>query len=636
MKKDLHILMLEDSEFDADLNKAQLQLLEEYNCIITCVANKESYLNALDSPLPDIVISDFNLPQYNGLQALNDLKAKNLFIPFIFVTGTLNEETAADTIKAGAWDYVVKDRLFRLPLAIKSVLKLKEEKINTLKAMEQNKMLSMALEQSPVHIVITNPAGITEYVNTRFTEVTGYSPDEVIGHFHSLGNDCDHQKIVEYLKKGNIWRTETKNIRKNNTEYWEYVSIAPLKNEEDEITHLIYIKEDVTQRKKMEQTLIQALEKAEQSDKLKEAFLQNLSHEIRTPLNAIVGFSNLLKEDNLPYATQCEYTDIINQSSNQLLSIVSDILTISRIQTGLETLTINALVVNDFMENLKRIFALHAEAKNLEFKVKKGSDDPTLAIYTDEIKLSQIISNLLQNAIKFTHQGKVEFGYEIAHDFITFFVKDTGIGIAKENHAPIFERFRQADTTISTNYGGTGLGLSISRSFAEMMGGKIYLESELGKGSIFYLSLPYQKVKFDKKPIPESVVVLKGNSQAILVAEDEEYNYLLIEALLEMKDFRVIHAWNGKEALALYQEHPEIVLILMDIKMPVMDGQTAMNEIRKMNPGIPIIAQTAYSFEQEKQNILESGFDEYIPKPIKKEELWEKIQKFIPLKGAKN
>src|SRR6266542_371398 len=179
-KRDLHILMLEDDPMDAELNRAQLLLLDEYNCIVEWVLDRESYLKGLKN-CPDLILSDFSLPQYNGLEALKDLKEQSLIIPFIFVTGTINEETAVDTIKAGAWDYVVKDRLFRLPLAIRNVLKLKEERINTNKVEQLNRKLSMAVEQSPVHIIITNIQGKIEYINTRFTEVTGFTQDEVIG-----------------------------------------------------------------------------------------------------------------------------------------------------------------------------------------------------------------------------------------------------------------------------------------------------------------------------------------------------------------------------------------------------------------------------------------------------------------------
>ncbi len=632
-KTDLYILMLEDDPMDADLNRAQLLLLEEYNCIIDWVTDKESYLKALHT-CPDLVLSDYSLPQYNGLEALKDLNDQKLLIPFIFVTGTINEETAADTIKAGAWDYVVKDRLFRLPLAIRSVLKLKKEKVNTLKAEALNRKLSMAVEQSPAHIIITDFNGRIEYVNTRFTEVTGYLPGEVIGKDPRVfipGEYIDENFSLfwDNLKAGQSWRGEAQSRRKDGTYFWESISISPLKDENGEITHFVTIKEDVTQRKLMEQKIITALDQAERSDKLKEVFLQNLSHEIRTPLNAIVGFSSLLNENDIDAQLQKEYKTIVMQSSQQLLSIVSDILTVSKIQTGQEELIIKPCSVNNIMDSLKVLFQQRVEAKGLAFNLKSGLDDSMPFILTDETKLVQILTNLLNNALKFTHQGFIELGCWIEGESVNFYVKDTGIGIAGEYHESIFERFRQADNSITASYGGTGLGLSISKSFAEMLGGVITVKSRLGHGATFTLSIPYKCAEITyKEKVPEKPPVANKKT-TILVAEDEEFNYQLIEAFLAGHGYVLLKARNGKEAIDVCQRHPEISLILMDIKMPEMDGQTALSEIRKFNADVPAIAQTAYSLEHEKQQFLANGFNDYISKPLKREVLLEKIHNLL-------
>jgi PAS domain S-box-containing protein len=630
MKTDLHILMLEDEVLDAELNKAQLQLLDEYNCIVLWVTGKEAFLEALHTYVPDIVLSDYNLPQYNGIEALNDLYRINPLIPFIFVTGTINEETAAGTIKAGAWDYVVKDRLFRLPLAIRSVLKLKSERVNTAKAEEQNRKLSQAVEQSPAHIVIINIERNIEYVNARFIEVTGFLQEEVIGKdpcniIPGKYNEDYLSDIWDILKSGFSWRGEAQNIKKDGSVFWESISISSIKNEKGEITHFVAVKEDITQRKKMEQDLIEARDRAQRSDNLKEAFLHNLSHEIRTPLNAIVGFSSLLNDRNINSEKTTEYSLIIQNSSNQLLSIVSDVLTISRIQTGQEIVIFNPININELYESLYTVLKLKASAKNLVLKLNIDKNLPDLFVLSDETKLTQILVNFINNAIKFTNEGSIEFGYYLDNKEIKFYVKDTGIGIEKHNQQHIFERFRQADNSISVNYGGTGLGLSISRSYAEMLKGTISVESEAGKGSTFTLTLPFErsKTKFQEKV--EEININNGQKQTVLVAEDEEFNFMLIETLLNDKNYIVIHAHNGKEAVELCNKQPNISLILMDIKMPEMDGSTAMLEIRKFRPNLPIIAQTAYALEQEKQHFLETGFDDYLPKPIKKEDLWEKV-----------
>jgi PAS domain S-box-containing protein len=496
-KTKLKILMLEDDSLDLELNKAQLQLLDEYDCHVLWVKDRLSYLSAIQNFAPDIILSDYNLPQYNGLNALVDLQKLNLVIPFIFVTGTLNEETAASTIKNGAWDYVVKDRLFRLPLAIRSALHLKDERIMTAKTQEQNRILSMSLEQSPVHVIISNIDGTIEYVNNRFTEVTGYTSDEVIGQnmrLHVPGVETINiwGNIWNTIKQGNKWRGETESIKRNGDHFWESVSISPLKNEEGKITHYITVKEDITHRKKIEQEVREALDRAERSDRLKEAFLQNLSHEIRTPMNAIVGFSGLLTEPSNDIEIIQEYAQIIQNSSAKLLSIVTDILTIARIQTGQERVITRPVYVNEIIDKLYADFITLAENKKLLLVAQKDTSNPMPVIITDETKLTQILSNLLQNAIKFTNTGLVEIGYSLHDNLITFYVKDTGIGIPTEAMDLIFERFRQADPSQSVTYGGTGLGLSICKSYATMLGGQIKVESEANKGSTFFLTLPYQ------------------------------------------------------------------------------------------------------------------------------------------------
>jgi PAS domain S-box-containing protein len=632
-KTDLLILMLEDDALDADLNKSQLQVLEEYNCIIHWVKTKNAYLEALETTSPDIIISDYNLPQYNGIEALADLRKCNLLTPFIFVTGTLNEETAADTIKAGAWDYVVKDRLFRLPLAIRGALQLKKERQDALQAQELNRKLSMAIEQSPAHIIISNIHGITEYVNARYSEVTGYFVDEVIGvktrifDPEKIGQER-FDAIWQSINNGNMWRGEFLNAKKDGTTFWESVSISPLKNETGEITHFVSIKEDITSRKQMEEELIKALNKAEQSDKLKEAFLQNLSHEIRTPLNAIVGFSGLLHDPDTTPEQLHEFTSIILNSSNQLLSIVSDILTIARIQTGQEIIVIKPVAINGLLSHLASIFGPRANDKGLTLTIHPGSHQQEIELLTDDTKLTQILSNLLSNAIKFTIRGSVELGYLIKGDIIEFYVKDTGIGIAPESHKIIFERFRQAEASISSNFGGTGLGLSISKSFAEMLHGDIHVKSEKDIGSVFYLKLPF-KTSTEHHEKQATSLTLPHQNFKILIAEDELFNFLLIQAYLNEKNITLLRAQNGKEAIEMCHQQNDIDLILMDIKMPEMDGLTALGEIRKFRFNLPIIAQTAYALEHEKKNLLDNGFDDYIAKPIKKDELMQVIQKFI-------
>jgi PAS domain S-box-containing protein len=634
-KSDLRILMLEDEPLDAELNRAQLQLLDEYNCIVQVVGDKASYIRALETTNPDIILSDYNLPQYNGLEALNDLISRNLLIPFIFVTGTLNEEIAAGTIKAGAWDYIVKDRLFRLPLAIRSVLKLKEQRLASSLVEDKISRLLAAIDQTTAQIIVTNPSGIIEYANKKFTEISGHKAEEVIGLPTSAltPDPVDYHSFTDAegrLSRGEVIRGEVRRINSDGTECWELISITPIRNSTGEITNYVTVKEDITQQKMLEQQLIEARDKAELSDKLKDAFLQNLSHEIRTPLNAIVGFSELLHIDTEKISESMKkYTSIICSSSKQLLSIVSDVLTMASIQTGQEIAFFAPVDINKMMGHLYEIFLPAAGNKNLTFLVSKVTDNGPFFINTDEIKLNQILVNLLNNAIKFTHQGSVEMIGRTKGNTIEILVRDTGIGIPKESQDIIFERFRQAKRSIHYDYGGTGLGLSISRSFAHMIGGEITVESEPDKGSTFCLNLPW--IRPEDRSLKEKTerVTLTDKNITILVAEDEINNFLLLKAILKKASVTLIHSINGEEAVRVCLNNPSVDLVIMDIKMPVMDGIQAFREIRKIRKDLPVIAQTAYALEREKQEFLNMGFDAYIAKPIIKDHLVSIINSFF-------
>lgn len=636
---DLHILMLEDEPLDAELNIAQLSMLEEYNCIVDLVEDRASYINALENSSPDIIISDYNLPQYTGLEALRDLKSRNLLIPFIFVTGSLSEEIAAGAMQAGAWDYVVKDRLFRLPLAVRSTLKLKEEKILAAAAEEKVNRLITAIEQTSAQIIVSDKTGTILYVNKKFTEMTGLDSDAVIGKdamsIQAIKDDIEKMSVtVDKLINGEVYRGEVMNKKKDDTLVWESVSITPIVNSENNVTSFVAVKEDITPRKQMEGQIIEARDKAEKSDRLKDAFLQNLSHEIRTPLNAIVGFSDLLNRSNTVTADVIkEYTGIINESSHQLLSIVTDILTIASIQTGQEKLNIKPVDINKLFSQLKEMFCPLAEARNLNISFPPLNSTKNNTLFTDEKKLTQILSNLINNAIKFTHDGSVSVKCQVINNIIEFHVIDTGIGIEKEAQNVIFDRFRQADDTIHIQYGGTGLGLSISKSYAQMLGGDITVESEPEKGSKFVLSLPFSNEITSDISTTTNVFLADDNNVTIMIAEDEINNFILLKTYLKSPNTTILYAENGYEALKLCESNPDIDLVLMDIKMPIMDGVTAFEKIRAIRTNLPIIAQTAYSLKEEKRQFAEVGFDGYIEKPINKEELLSLIKNCINKKG---
>jgi len=462
-------------------------------------------------------------------------------------------------------------------------------------------------------------------VNKAFEQVTGLEASHIVGKtVKEILPDLEQTWIENYGKVALTGKAlHFENYSQEFEKYFNVIAYSPERN------YFAVVFTDVTLNKIYQKELIAAKERAEESDKLKTAFLQNMSHEIRTPMNAIMGFSGMLGKPTLSPEKRQSFTKIIQSSSQQLLSIVNDILTISSIETKQEKLTIEKVCINDVLVELLAIFSAQSQNQNVSLFVKQQLSDRDSTVTTDKTKVTQILTNLLSNALKFTHAGQIEFGYTLdeSESYLKFYVKDTGVGINRELQEKIFERFRQADITISKKYGGTGLGLSISKGFIQLLNGKIWVESEPNQGACFFFTIPYQ-------PINESVVEdkLKKHPQhhSILIAEDEEYNYLFIEELLIETGYRLIHAKNGEEALSLFKENDSICLVLMDIKMPIMDGYTCTKLIKEQNSQIPVIAQSAYALAHEIKKYRDI-FDDYITKPIQKEELFKKINQYIPI-----
>ncbi len=386
------------------------------------------------------------------------------------------------------------------------------------------------------------------------------------------------------------------------------------------------------QRKKAEQEIRDALAKAEESDRLKTAFLNNMSHEIRTPLNGILGFTSLLDDPDTTAEDQKYFYRIINQNGEQLLSIINDIISIATIEAGQEKVRETNTNVNDILQMLYEQFKLQSSGKQLMLNYRTFLKNDAAVIKTDETKLRQVLTNLIGNALKFTDQGMVEFGCSHEGAMLKFFVTDTGIGIPAEMHRIIFDRFRQASDNPRKEYGGNGLGLAISKAYVELLGGNIWLESTPGKGTTFWFTIPYtniQKNRLPKVPAGIRLSEANGKGRTLLVAEDVYANYQLLEAVLKKMNFGVIHVENGKEAVEACKNHPEIDLVLMDMKMPEMDGYEATGLIKKLRPGLPVIAVTAYALSGDKEKALKAGCDEYISKPVKAGTLVEMLNRFL-------
>ncbi len=365
--------------------------------------------------------------------------------------------------------------------------------------------------------------------------------------------------------------------------------------------------------------LILAKEKAEESDKLKTEFLQNLSHEIRTPMNAILGFSGFLDDAN--EEERKRYISIIRNSGKQLMHIIDEILEISRLETKQVPTNETQICLNELLLDHYLYFDMEAKKKGLQLYFKKGLSDEESTVITDQSKLNKIVSNLLENAIKYTNEGYIEFGYKLNNGNIELYVKDTGKGIKKENQETIFKRFSQEEKSLSRSFGGLGLGLSIVKGNAELLGGKITVESEKGKGSVFTLTMPYKPVytaNTKKEKAEKTTGIKEPKTFKILIAEDESNNFLLIETMLKSNphNFIILHALNGREAVELCKTNKDISLIFMDLKMLVMDGFEATKEIKKHTPDCPVIAVTAYTTPAKKAKALSAGCDDFISKPV--------------------
>jgi CheY-like chemotaxis protein/nitrogen-specific signal transduction histidine kinase len=382
--------------------------------------------------------------------------------------------------------------------------------------------------------------------------------------------------------------------------------------------------------------LIKAKEKSEESDRLKSAFLANMSHEIRTPLNAIIGFSSLLSDASMTMEDREEYYRIVTSNSDLLLHIIDDILDLSKIEAGQLQIFIEFFSANDLLVELVNSFKPSKDDDLVKMSLSLPDDKNHIMLKSDPIRFKQILSNLLSNAVKFTKKGIIQIGYHFdIKDEITFFVKDSGIGVEKKDLDNIFSRFWKANEQGKKFYAGTGLGLSISRRLSEALGGRIWVESTPGIGSTFYIAFPTSYVKKSNSKASHKSPADSGNQNwngfTIAIAEDETYNLYLLTRILRKLNVEIISFKNGKEIVEFFQNsaHQKVDLILMDIKMPGMDGYAATNHIRKIEPRIPIIAQTAYAMVEDVNKIKSSSFDDYISKPIRPSLLIEKVKKIF-------
>ncbi len=425
------------------------------------------------------------------------------------------------------------------------------------------------------------------------------------------------------------WVYRPLQLIRNVLEKGDKKSIKELKSTTGEFRYIGNLFEENNRHKK---ELVNAKIKAEESDQLKSSFLANLSHEIRTPMNAINGFTDLLMTTQPKENEKLEYLQVIDKSGKNLVSIIDDLIEMSKIDSNQVTPNYSSINLDNCVHELyESIKITIPKTKQLKLQIKETLTPPRRNIITDETKLKQILTNLITNGIKYTEHGLVSFGYEIdeAGQKICFVIEDTGLGITPENQKYIFDRFKRVDTDLAIREGGLGLGLAITKAYVEILQGHISLTSTLGKGSIFSFTIP---LHYDRLPVlpkePLNLVkeIHNDSDVTILIAEDDNINFLLLQKILQLRNFTIIRAINGQEAVTICLENPSVNIVLMDIKMPVMNGFQALEIIRSFRPGLPIIAQTAYASKEDEERIFSAGFTNYITKPLNKERLFAIIQ----------
>ena len=652
--KTLKILIAEDNELDQLLVQRTLNK-SDLNCSSFTVDNRADFLQALENFKPHLILCDYSIPQFGALDALDILHEKKILTPLIIVTGTLSDEMAVECLKKGAVDYIIKDKIVRLPSAIKNSLELtnsQHEKMIVEDRLRQNeKQLKAITDIIPACLTYITPELTFSFANQVsfewFSEGLINQPVEKI-----FGSDIANQikKHLARLDHGEEVVFESI-LLSDKAPQFVNVAVSP-ELENGLIRGYVCLMTDMTERKVYEEELKAAKRDAETANNAKSQFLANMSHEIRTPLNAIMGLSELLQTNYKEEKDRLLWLKKITRNSEHLKKVIDEILDLSKIEAGKLQLKVAKFSIPNSIALVKSILSPLASEKKLSLHFETDGAIPE-KIISDSSKLQHILLNLIGNAIKFSNKGsitlKVKLGIENSESILLFSVIDTGIGMSAEEVKHLFEPFTQVDSSMTRRFGGTGLGLTLAKQLAQALGGDVLLQASTpGQGSTFVAKIKTGDIS--KSPmistfanlLSEPMDFIENSSESktsaintdisdfkVLLVEDSLDNQLLVQSFLEMEGVKVDLASDGTEGMQK-AENGIHDLVIMDIQMPIMDGYTATSMLRERGYKKPIIAFTAHAFEDERERCLNMGFTDFLSKPIKKRDLVECIAKYRP------
>jgi hypothetical protein len=488
-------------------------------------------------------------------------------------------------------------------------------------------------------VVLLDKQSHVLFANKQFYSFFELTDQNIIGkEIFSLIHIPNHEKmnaLFEQIKQNPLplqFEFEFKNFKQEQKFFLHEIYLI---NEDKESFYFVVIFHDITEQKRKEMELTESKEKAEQNNRIKSAFIANISHELRTPLNAITGFAGLLHRNDLPDEKKEQYIKQINASSVLLSRLIDDLIDITKIETGKLAFLYETIFLFPLLKEIQEQYHQELETRNKKHisLILDNTAQDDIAFYTDKLRLKQIISNLLLNAIKYTYQGEIHLGYKQYNNSVIFYVQDTGTGIKEEDIPLLFVPFMRIKNKYVKSQSGSGLGLTIVKNMVELMKGSIHVESEWMKGSTFSVRFPYEVTTVPEKAVKEEDTNNKklfDKTITILIAEDDDINYMFLEEMLLESSLNLVRAHNGKEAVNMYKENADTIdIILMDIQMPVLDGFTATQLIKEINPDVPVIAQTAYAYSTELELSKKVGCVDYIVKPIQQDELLKKIVKYV-------